>query len=389
MAQSKRSLVNIILGSSPPQVLRSILVAPPGQEIRMYGVSLSVLRESFIEVKDKWRIQGMDVERWVRAFYMWSKGSISQVALQGELQMDLNAINERFARIAQILSVFYGARVNFNSHERNTRLEGQSIPMMNGRVVVILDGSGTATTMSVNVNQLDGFLYCFWKKQHQYRWFIAVDVEGRVLFVSDHYPGKVGDDVALRMYENASGKLFVDALLHAYPTHPRRRCVASGELEVVLCGDAGYRTFRAVHSEDGRLPLKIFVTMSALKKANANETEDLGTVDGSDLADGAATATAPTRTSATVRSRAGRAPPNVPSHLFPSPAVAPLRSVVERSIGRLKAMSHLIRGPTSSRRCDRFLGLLLPLYAGVLNTMIDNKETVLLRESEEEEDGVE
>lgn len=59
-------------------------------------------------------------------------------------------------------------------------------------VAVIGDGSGTVIFKPTRRTPRSK-TYCFWKKAQQWRWYIIVDVSGRILFVSVVYPGKLDD----------------------------------------------------------------------------------------------------------------------------------------------------------------------------------------------------
>lgn len=65
-------------------------------------------------------------------------------------------------------------------------------------LVLVLDGSGTLIYES---NDIDAKMqnFCFWKDEYQLRWYVVVNMRGRILFISPVYPGKIDDSEALQM----------------------------------------------------------------------------------------------------------------------------------------------------------------------------------------------
>jgi hypothetical protein len=63
-------------------------------------------------------------------------------------------------------------------------------------VMLILDGSGTVVNKPQDAAK-SAKAWCFWKKENQLRWYVAVDAAGFIYFVSPVYWGKVDDTCAL------------------------------------------------------------------------------------------------------------------------------------------------------------------------------------------------
>jgi hypothetical protein len=65
-------------------------------------------------------------------------------------------------------------------------------------VVWILDGTGTPIFRPTDPEHR-AKMFCYWKKENQIRWYIAVDARGYIDFVSPVYHGKLDDSTALRL----------------------------------------------------------------------------------------------------------------------------------------------------------------------------------------------
>lgn len=63
-------------------------------------------------------------------------------------------------------------------------------------IMWILDGTGTSIFRPTDPDR-KAKMYCYWKKEDQIRWYIAVDACGYIDFVSPIYNGKLDDATAL------------------------------------------------------------------------------------------------------------------------------------------------------------------------------------------------
>ena len=62
--------------------------------------------------------------------------------------------------------------------------------------LIILDGSGTEVLAPAD-HLTHTELYCHWKGRTMYRWYIVVDAGGKLLYLSNVYPGKIDDNTVL------------------------------------------------------------------------------------------------------------------------------------------------------------------------------------------------
>lgn len=116
--------------------------------------------------------------------------------------------------------VFGGRRVDIDALNDSMTVmraddDDQAREMFETLLVITLDGSGTVIHEGSQVSSRM-MNYCYWKDEYQLRWYIAVDMMGRILFVSCVYPGKVDDSEALNQtgfYQYAIGFFDSDFLL--------------------------------------------------------------------------------------------------------------------------------------------------------------------------------
>lgn len=220
--------------------------------------------------------------------------------------------------------------------------------------MLILDGSGTVVRKPGDASK-GAKAWCFWKKENQLRWYVAVDATGYIHFVSPVYWGKIDDTSALTFtgfYEyglqnrsRTCNLRFPNSWVDKRVTKTGKVVVDGEELHFALGGDKGYYNVQPIGDT------VIVLTETAVDQALDDEADD------SDADDERAP-----KKKRTVGRRKKQMVENLRKNhknCVLDPFFASHRSVVERTIGWLKSTVPFIDGPITAAQADSLAGALI------------------------------
>jgi len=249
-------------------------------------------------------------------------------------------------------------------------------------LILICDGSGTVTKKPMHFRDNKMF-FCSWKKSCQIRWYIVCTALGRILYLSQVYPGYMDDTKAIE-HEFEDGSSFNKCIEEVYTVLKDRS--KEGEKPVLyLLGDKGYVFYLppwVEHTKEevqanpqifenhppSSFPCHVLVTDSAKYEVLEGEEK-------SDEVTPVNQQTLPTIVAEFEKRR--------PFVQLRSD-IAPSRSVVERVIGRMKTIFKMNAGAIYRTQMN-FLSCFLIISVGIINEMIAQNEVLFLQDLDAEE----
>jgi hypothetical protein len=373
-----------------------------GDEFHWTGLPRYVLKECADYVVEMFPGGLQEAYRWTVLFFSRSYHGLSQTIVSVQLGSSETQMRRRFKQMLETWAGKFGGRVCFNKSVANaTNAEAAdrfmkktgACDQFNGKVVYCVDGSGTVIFRPVDP-EIAKRSWCHWKHEYMIRWWVLVDLTGRIQYVSNTFNGRVSDEEAL-----ATNEQFHSEFKEAHTGE------GSG---VIILGDRGYRrqpriglSRFGVTKSGEKEQVQVLSTSSgprhltpdarectsstATRSATASADIDIFAPpaecdfddrdgDGADADDDDQATTEPT-------TAGGQPKKKVRSDLahivFSQHFCAP-RSVVERVIGRLKSLCKVISGPVQVGCFDQ-INLYLQLYCGIINTMLDRQPDLFTR----------
>ena len=216
-------------------------------------------------------------------------------------------------------------------------------------LIMVIDGSGTAlyAPLATVAHMMS---YCFWKAEFQTRWYVVVDMLGRILFVSSTYAGKIDDTTAL------DSTAFFTWLRAAVPSPVVN--VGGRERRFFVGGDKGYYAVKAASLQG----IGIILTDSAVDAAAGDGVVHARSKEGRQRAFSAAH-----------------------PHSLLSPRFATHRCVVERVIGAIKRLSRFVAGPIYLRQSALMLPSVLLVVTALINRRLDSKPNLFVRQQQQQQ----
>jgi len=231
--------------------------------------------------------------------------------------------------------------------------QDKAFELMKKKAVLVADGSGTSAMKPVHPSEAM-LMYCYWKDEYQIRWFIIVDMNGRIVFLSQPYPGKYDD---AKILQKSGFYTWFNTMFG-----PDYKIERRGKMyDVVFGGDKGYRTVKrdaGPHESIGKAMLML--TKSA-KDAKSNDADQLGADEISDVIAG--------------------------DDVLIETRFAHWRGIVERVIRKMKALSKFVTGPITLRQSNKLFRALV-VVASLVNVQVAQNPNLFAtagEDSEEEE----
>jgi hypothetical protein len=241
--------------------------------------------------------------------------------------------------------------------------------------ILIADGSGTITKKPLHFRDNKMF-YCSWKKSTQIRWFIVTTALGRILYLSQPYPGFLDDTKAIER-RFVDGSSFNKMMEEEYGESIRARSEVLKKPVLSFLGDKGYvyylppwipfeskqglrdnpLLFSQTKAED--YPCLVLVTDSA--KYEVFEAETVGG-----------------ESAASMTSLVDQFCKRRPFVKLRSD-IAPVRSIIERVIGRMKSIFKVIAGPVC-RTQILMLSAFMIISVGLINLLISENPELFLQD---------
>jgi hypothetical protein len=240
--------------------------------------------------------------------------------------------------------------------------------------ILIADGSGTITKKPLHFRDNKMF-YCSWKKSTQIRWYIVCTALGRILYLSQPYPGFIDDTKAIEKRFD-DGSSFNKKMEQEYGQAIRAESERLGKPVLSFLGDKGYvyyippwipfeskqglkenpGLFSSKKPDD--FPCLVLVTDSARYEVFEAESS--------------------AQEGATVNSLVTQFCQRRPFIKLRSD-IAPVRSIVERDIGRMKSLFKVIAGPVC-RTQILMLSSFLIISVGLINKLLSENSELFLQD---------